>query len=193
MIIDGDKVVNYGLYKNGLLQMLKIPFFKKGESGQVCIAFQQTSKNSGRIRTYAFTQDEEILEHTLSDQVSSDNYAVVGHAGDFVIIESLELRQMRIYHMANDLILPTVINIADQKMNFAITRQDGTQDSFYLVACTFDNKWNNSCEIYPIEVRVALNWVEIEKKYAFDLVDGMCAHNLVITGEYIVYSCSKMF
>lgn len=78
-------------------------------------------------------------------------------------------------------------------MNFAITRQDGTQNSFYLVACTYDNKWNNRCEIHPIEVRVALNWLEIEPKYAFDMAEGMCAHSLVVTGEYIVYSCSKMF
>ena len=91
-------------------------------------------------------------------------YSVVGHGGEFIILESTDKIELKIYHMSNDLLMPKAISIEGKVMNFALTRLDGTEDSFLLIVCTFDNKWANACEIHPLQVRVALNWLEMAKE-----------------------------
>ena len=57
IIINEDTLVNIGSYKNADIEMLKIPFFKQDETGQVCLAFSQKIRNTGKVRTYYWTQN----------------------------------------------------------------------------------------------------------------------------------------
>ena len=75
-----------------------------------------------------------------------------------------------------------------------MARVDGTEDSYKLIACTMDAKWQNKCEIYPFKVIKELNWLLAEEPpYVFDMAEGLCAHQIQLSGEYIAFSCSKMF
>ena len=90
--------------------------------------------------------------------------------------------------------MPQSIQINGKKLNFAFSRVDGSDDSYKLIACTMDAKWNNKCEIYPFKVIKELKWLLTEElPYVFDMAEGMCAHQIVLSGEYIAFSCSKMF
>ena len=133
-----------------------------------------------------------MVEHTIDKKVT-DNYSVVGHAGDFIVVQSLDQTQLRIFHFPNDLLMPHTISIDDKKLNFALSRVDGLEHSFNMIVCTYDAKWNNRCEIYPITALQDVNWLQIDSEYEFDMAEGMCAHSIVMSGEFIVYSCSKMF
>lgn len=96
--------------------------------------------------------------------------------------------------MTNDLVMPNVIEVAgNRKINFAFSTVDKSDNVYNLLVCTFDAKWNNKCELYPITVLKELNWLQIDRAYSFDMAEGMCAHSMIISGEYMAFSCSKMF
>lgn len=78
-------------------------------------------------------------------------------------------------------------------MNFAMSRADLSTNVFNLLVCTFDAKWNNKCEITPITVLNEVNWLQVDRAYNFDMAEGMCAHKIILTGEFMAFSCSKMF
>ena len=106
----------------------------------------------------------------------SNDHTVVGHAGEFVVLESLDMKELKLYHMANNLVMPQTVKINGKKMNFAISKVDGFSDKFNLIACTYDAKWDNKCELYLITVFKEVNWLQVDKPYAFDMAEGMCAH-----------------
>lgn len=85
---------------------------------------------------------------------------MVGHGGEFILLENLDKTEMRIYHMTNDLVMPNVIEVAgNRKINFAFSTVDKSDNVYNLLVCTFDAKWNNKCELYPITVLKELNWL----------------------------------
>ena len=47
----------------------------------------------------------------------------------------------------NDIVMPQTISMDDKKVNFAFSRVDGSVDSFNLLACTYDAKWSNKCQL----------------------------------------------
>ena len=123
-----------------------------------------------------------------------------GHGSDFLLLETLDRTELKFYHIPNQFVMPQTIYIDDgKKMNFAFSKVDGSANNLNLVACTFDAKWSNKCELYPISLHESssdlggLSWMQIGPAFPFDMVDGMCAHQIIVSGEYIVYSCSKMF
>jgi len=42
-------------------------------------------------------------------------------------------------------------------------------------------------------VQLESNWLTVGPPDPFDMADGMCAHKLVLSGEFIAFSCSKNF
>jgi hypothetical protein len=55
--------------------------------------------------------------------------------------------------------MPRKIEMGGLKMNFALSREDQSNNKFNLLVCTFDAKWNNKCEIIPITVLIEVNWL----------------------------------
>ena len=80
-------------------------------------------------------------------------------------------------------------------MNFAMARDDSREmgENHNVIACTLDAKWDNKCEVHPIIDIVEINWLYMDTESTFDMAEGMCAHQIILTGEYIVFSCSKLF
>ena len=101
--------------------------------------------------------------------------------------------------MENSILAQRAISIGDgRRLNFALARShysdsSSGNNSYNLLACTYDAKWNNKCELHPIELINELKWLTLGSKYEFDMAEGMCAHAMVLTDEYIAFSCSKMF
>ena len=48
------------------------------------------------MHTYIFTPDKELIEHKLEIKVS-DEYTVVGHGGKFLVLESEDRTELRLY------------------------------------------------------------------------------------------------
>ena len=84
-----------------------------------------------------------------------------------------------------------VLSINDKKMNFAMSNNE--VNSFNLIACTFDAKWSNKCELRTLKLVEELSWLSVGPAFEFDMVEGMCAHKVILTPDYIVFSCSKLF
>ena len=103
------------------------------------------------MRVYTFKQDKSWIEHRLDTEITN-KHAVKGHGGDFLVFENLDKTELKLYHISNEMLMPQTIYIDGKRMNFALSKVDGSTDSFNLIACTFDAKWNNKCELYPIDV-----------------------------------------
>ena len=99
-----------------------------------------------------------MVQHTISKEVT-DNFSIVGHAGDFIVVESFDHTEFRFFHFPNDILMPQYIGIDGKKMNFAMSRIDGEEHVFNFIACTYDAKWNNKCEIYPITAVQEYDWL----------------------------------
>ena len=66
--------------------------------------------------------------------------------------------------------------------------------SYDVLVCTYDAKWHNRCMLYPVEVHTIEGSVSAkEPPIVFEPKEGMCAHDLHLTPEYIIFSCSKLF
>ena len=48
--------------------------------------------------------------------------------------------------------MPKTISIIDKKINFAFSKVDGSTNNFNLVACTYDAKWANKCELHSFTI-----------------------------------------
>ena len=70
---------------------------------------------------------------------------------------------------------------------------EGTVEQYRLLVCTYDAKWNNLCKMFPISVLPVQTRIEIGHEFAFSMAEGMCAHQIFLSDDYIVFSCSKMF
>jgi len=64
---------------------------------------------------------------------------------------------------------------------------------YELLACTYDAKWHNKCLFYPLEVHVMEDKVTMGSPVKFEAQEGMCAHDALLTPEYVIFSCSKFF
>ena len=70
-----------------------------------------------------------------------------------------------------------------------------------MVVCTIDASWQNRCSMHKIQViqGPVSNQLEISdfnsnpNKNLFELTEGMCAHHMSISTQYIALSCSKVF
>ena len=80
-----------------------------------------------------------------------------------------------------------------RRLNFALTRLAGSLEKYKLLVCTYDAQWMNQCVIHQISVLPIQKKIQISSAYKFDMIDGMCAHQMFISDDYMVFSCSKMF
>ena len=80
-----------------------------------------------------------------------------------------------------------------RKLNFALSRVEDSVEKYRLLVCTYDAQWMNQCLIHQISVLPIQKKIQISSAQPFDMTDGMCSHQLFVSDDYIVVSCSKMF
>ena len=111
-------------------------------------------------------------------------------------MQSFDLTEIRILDRFNGMMNPLVIEIREKeakRLNFALTRVEGALGQYKLIACTYDAQWRNSCKMYVISVIPLQNRIDVGSEFVFNIAEGMCAHQIVLTDDYIVFSCSKLF
>jgi len=126
----------------------------------------------------------------MSDLVNHD---IVANAGDFIILLSKDKKEIRVLDFFSRMMHPIVIDIAGNKLNFAMSRVAGTIEKYQLLVCTYDAKWDNSCRMFPISVLPVQKRIEIGAENSWPMAEGMCAHRMYLSDDFIVLSCSKMF
>lgn len=47
--------------------------------------------------------------------------------------------------------------------------------------------------LHSVKLTEELGWLSMGPAFEFDMAEGMCAHRVTLTPDYIVFSCSKLF
>jgi hypothetical protein len=84
-----------------------------------------------------------------------------------------------------------LIEIDGHRLNFDLMRVD--DQTYKLLVCTYDAGDNNSCIVYGLDVSVVEKSISVSEAADFDLAEGMCAHKVVLSPEFYVLSCAKIF
>ena len=111
------------------------------------------------------------------------------------------MTEIRILDFFSGMMHPLRIEITEKeketekakRLSFAMARVEGTVEQYRLLVCTYDAKWNNLCKMYPISVLPLQTRIEVGHEFAFSMAEGMCAHQIFLSDDYIVFSCSKLF
>ena len=192
-----NSVVNFGYSEGTVLDLLKVPFQENTDDSEgICVSFKMTNLDGDvKYATYLNNGSLNEMQSLFSSDLSYHD--VAANAGDFIIMKSFDETELRILDFFSGMMHPTVIEIKDEgvarKLNFALSRVKGSMEKYRLIACTYDARWNNTCRMFPISVLPLQSRISVGTEFAFSMAEGMCAHQIVLTDEYIVFSCSKMF
>lgn len=78
------------------------------------------------MRVYTFSQNEELLELRVDKKIS-DSHSVIGHGGDFLILQTLDQMELKFYHVSSKFLMPQTIKFDDGlKMSFALSKAMGS-------------------------------------------------------------------
>ena len=87
----------------------------------VCIAFTQTIKETNEVSTYQMDVQKNLAEHRLDVKIAK-KYTIVGHGGQFLVLQSIDRAELRLYTIGDGKMSSEHISINEKKLNFAMAR-----------------------------------------------------------------------
>ena len=101
------------LFDDAKVELLKVPFRETwDDEDAVCVCFK-TTRDSGDVTYTTFTVGGKLTDMQPIFKSDLKDHDVVGNAGDFVILQSFDMKEIRILDFFSRMIHPLRIEIKE--------------------------------------------------------------------------------
>ena len=136
--------------------MLKVPYQQTWTREEdICLSFKMI-KPDGEVNQLTLTKGGTLGEMQKLFKSDLDEHDIVADAGDFIVMQSFDKKEIRILDFFSGMMHPLKIRLVhDQrhlKLNFALSRVQDSLEKYRLLVCTYDAQWRNQCLVHQISV-----------------------------------------